>query len=398
MAALRAALRLRFLQLVGTVLRRRVRPSAPAQPLRVLLVRPDHIGDVLLASPAVALLGASLPGAEFTYLVGPWSVDLARHGPLGDTVRTLEFPGFTRRPKGSLLQPYVLLWRAARQLRARRHDAAVIFRPDHWWGALLALAAGIPVRLGHDRPEPRPLLSHAISVPQGLHAAEQALALARAAVAALGGTPRESVDGRPLFRVLPEEEAAAERFFVQHGLGARPVVALQPSAGAPLKSWPPERWAAVADGLTRGGADVLLSGGPEDGPLLAEVRAHMAAPPAAVLCAQPLGMVGAVLRRCALVCGPDGGVLHLAAALGVPTVRLYGPAPPQVFGPWPPRTDQRVLITGSLACVPCGRLVDPPCGAGRLPACMLALTVEEVLGAAREVLCTAAGPAMSAGH
>jgi ADP-heptose:LPS heptosyltransferase len=371
---------------MGAMLQGRVRPSLPGQPQRVLLIRPDHIGDVLLTSPAVALIGASLPGVEFTYLVGPWSADLARHGPLGDTVCSLEFPGFTRRPKGGLLQPYVLLWHAARQLRDRRHQAAIVFRPDHWWGALLALAAGIPLRIGYDRPETRPLLSHAIAAPEGLHAAEQALALARAAIAALGGAPLESVDERPVFRLLPGEEAVAELFFARHGLGARPLVALQPSAGAPLKSWPAERWAAVADGLTRGGADVLLSGGPADGSMLAEVQAHMAKPPAAVLCGQPLGVVAAVLRRCALACGPDGGALHLAAAVGVPTVRLYGPAPPEVFGPWPPRTDQRVLTTRSLACVPCGHLADPPCGASRLPACMVALTVEEVLAAAREVL------------
>jgi ADP-heptose:LPS heptosyltransferase len=90
--------------------------------------------------------------------------------------------------------------------------------------------------------------------------------------------------------------------------------------------------------------------------------------------------------------------LHLAAALGVPTVRLYGPAPPEVFGPWPPRADQRVLITRSLACVPCGHLVDPPCGATRLPACMLALTADEVLAAARQVLCATSGPTIGIGH
>jgi hypothetical protein len=67
-------------------------------------------------------------------------------------------------------------------------------------------------------------------------------------------------------------------------------------------------------------------------------------------------------------------------------VRLYGPASPAQYGPWPPRADQRVLMTRALACVPCGHLEDPPCGAGRMPACLLSLSVDEVVAAAMDLL------------
>ncbi|HEY0580638.1 MAG TPA: hypothetical protein VGE94_00545, partial [Chloroflexota bacterium] len=58
-----------------------------------------------------------------------------------------------------------------------------------------------------------------------------------------------------------------------------------------------------------------------------------------------------------------------------------------VFGPWPPRPDQRVLLTNALPCVPCGHLEAPPCGAERLPACMLALGVTDVLKAVETLVC-----------
>ena len=102
-----------------------------------------------------------------------------------------------------------------------------------------------------------------------------------------------------------------------------------------------------------------------------------------------LKVTAALFERCALVIGLDSGAAHLAGAVGTPTVRLYGPAPVAKYGPWP-RTapDQRVLTTDQLACVPCGYLEDPPCGARSEPACLLALSVEKVLGAAKACLDT----------
>src|SRR5438128_1363725 len=84
-----------------------------AGPTRVLLLRPDHVGDVLLTAPAVALLRASLPGARLDYVVGPWSADAARHGPTVDRVWPLAYPGFTRRRRANLVAPYAVLVREA---------------------------------------------------------------------------------------------------------------------------------------------------------------------------------------------------------------------------------------------------------------------------------------------
>jgi heptosyltransferase-2/heptosyltransferase-3 len=347
-------------------------------------VRPDHIGDVLLSTPALGALRATFPEAELTYLVGPWSAEVARRGPPVH-VQTLSFPGFTRRPKANLLAPYAILGRAAVGLRRKRFDLAVVLRPDHWWGALLALAAGIPTRVGFDVPETQPLLSHSLRLDPQRHAAEQALALA-AYVAELSGRDLTTLAAEPTFRLCEAEHRAAASLLAERGLDVtRALVGIQPSSGAALKSWPVAAWAELADRLREAGLEVLLIGGPDDTSLLASIRTHQAAP-AVALSGQSLGVSAALYARCAVLVGLDGGGPHLAAAVGTPTVRLYGPASPAQYGPWPPRGDQRVLMTRALACAPCGHLENPPCGAPRLPACLLALEVDEVFAAITDLL------------
>ena len=352
-------------------------------PRRILLLRPDHIGDVLLTAPAVALLRASLPAAHLTYIVGPWSLAVARHGPPVDSLRTLRYPGFTRRPGQHAIAPYLLLAQEAARLRREAYDLAVIFRPDHWWGALLALAAGIPVRVGGATPETRPLLTH-LRATSGTHAVEQARSLARLALDTINATPVEPGDPG-VFRVTPQASDAADNLWRRLSLSEHRVVAIHPSAGAPLKSWPVERWAGLADALHADGFAVVLVGAPQDGPLLSAIAARTSqAPP--LVHGQPLEVSAAIYRRSHIVVALDSGAAHLAQAVGTPTVRLYGPAPPATFGPWPPRPDQRVLSSTRLACVPCGDLEAPPCGARALPACLLALGVADVLNAVRAQL------------
>jgi ADP-heptose:LPS heptosyltransferase len=355
----------------------------------VLLLRPDHIGDVLLTAPAVGLLRASLPRAELTYIVGPWSLEAARHGPRVDGLRTLVYPGFARRRNAHPLAPYIQLAVTAARLRAERFDLVVVFRPDHWWGALLGLAAGIPIRVGGSTPETDALLTHTRGANPDEPAAEQAFHIARLALQVCGSQEAESgvvASGDAVFTISAASRAAAASLWNKHALVARQVVAIQPSAGAPLKSWPVDRWAGLADSLERQGLAVLLCGGPDDAALLSAIQARMANPPAAAACGQSLDVSAAIYERCALLIGLDGGAAHLAAAVDTPTVRLYGPTPAEVFGPWPASTNQRVVRTDKLACAPCGHLESPPCGATTLPACLLALGVDDVLNVVSAVL------------
>src|SRR5689334_4822805 len=113
-ASLNDRLRRRLLVAIGRALVRPAPAHLPPRP-RVLLIRPDHLGDVLLAGAGIARLRAALPDAHLTELVGPWSREVARRGPAVDALLTWELPGFSRRPKRGPLAPYWSLLRLARR-------------------------------------------------------------------------------------------------------------------------------------------------------------------------------------------------------------------------------------------------------------------------------------------
>ena len=98
------------------------------------------------------------------------------------------------------------------------------------------------------------------------------------------------------------------------------------------------------------------------GQALPAIQAHMSHLPAAVAYGQPLGVSAAMYQRCKLLVGPDGGGAHLAAAVGTPTVRLYGPASSAVFGPWPPAETAKVLVTERARVRTVRSSGTPPCG------------------------------------
>lgn len=395
---LRQHARLLLLQLAGRLLPPGQAPAQLPGGASILVIRPDHLGDLLLAAPAVALLRGSLPGARLTYLVGPWGEEAARRGPPVDEVVTCRFPGFTRQSKPSPLQPYRLLLAEAARLGGR-FQAALVMRPDHWWGALLAALARIPLRLGYGVSECAPLLTHALPWPSRAEAPPGNLEQVNAALVRrlLELAPRAEVSATaesPLFRVLPEERAFAAALAAEDGLGAgQPLVALHPGSGAVLKGWPVNRWIEVGSALAaRFDARVLVTGSEEELPLADQVARGIGASAASVAGRTSLGQLAALLELAQCALGPDCGPMHLAAAMGTPTVRLFGPTDPRLFMPLG-RSDQ-VALTVELPCRPCGRLEQPPCGARLEPACLMGIGVEQVVAAASTAL--GAGPGASA--
>lgn len=361
-------------------------------PRRLLLIRPDHLGDVLWLTPALRALRQGYPEAEITVAIGPWSKPILADNRDYDALLTIDFPGFTRRPKENPLAPYRLLRETAQELRAHRFDAALILRDDHWWGAMLAATAGIPRRIGFAHPDVAPFLTDPLPLPSDEHTALGNLRLVDALlrVADQPTLPRSSIGARrapldhPLVFVIPEAAERHAAALIASLDQVRPIVAIHASAGVPVKLWDEERLALVADRLAEEyGAQIVLTGSNGDGGLTGAVAAAMTTAP-------PLDLTGrtnipeliALYRRCALVIGPDSGALHMAVAADVPTIHLYGPADPIRFGPWGDPRRQRVISAG-MRCERCGDLSPTrPRGA----ACMLAIGPDKVLTAARELL------------
>jgi ADP-heptose:LPS heptosyltransferase len=428
-------IRLQFLRILGLLARPFVRrPSATVAAL--LYIKPDHLGDLLLATPALAALRQRCPDTRITAIVGPWAEVVLRRNPDIDLLLTCPFPGFERRPTAdgrrpttddrrpqmitscllslvsrlfSVARPYLTLLRYALLLRAGRYDLAIIGRDDHWWGAALALLAGVPRRVGFAVPECRPFLTDALPWHPRDHVTAQGLALAES-VARDHRPP--TTDHRPpmhntqhairnttrisQFSILSSQFQArfdppqgditwADAWLRAQGIGVDDrLVVLHPGTGGPAKLWFPERWSAVADALVEAGAGLLLTGGPGEEPLVEAVAARMSMRPPTLAGQTTIGQLAALLRRAVLVLGVDSGPLHLAAAQGVPTIHLYGPGDAGRFGPWSDPT-RHVVIRADLWCSPCGVFGACPRGLAR-PECMEAITVFDVADRARRLL------------
>lgn len=384
------------------ILARLARPLArrPPQALRrVLVIKPDHLGDLLLATPALTALRKALPEARLVGLVGPWSRRMWEGNGDLDALAELPFPGFARAAGGrSRLAPYLLLLRYALLLRWGRYDAALLLRDDHWWGAALAALAGIPVRVGQAHPLCAPFLTHPLRYDPREHATHQALAVVEAAVLGHGGGQGRqvrvaepsasgqtwlSVPGHPPTRFFPtaDERAWADAWAAEELRPGERLVVIHPGTGGAAKHWLPERWAAVGDALAaRPGARLLLTGGPGEGELVAQVAGLMARRPLTLAGRTSVGQLAALLGRAALVLGVDSGPLHLAVSQGTPSVHLFGPSDPARFGPWGDPARHRVLRAG-LWCSPCGVFAACPRGTAG-PECMALLTVGAVTAAA----------------
>jgi lipopolysaccharide heptosyltransferase II len=352
------------------------------EPHKILLIRPDHLGDVFFTTPALRLLRSAWPQTKITYMVGEWSKEIVKNNPNVDEVLTCPFPWFTRRPKTSLVAPYILLLREARRLRAYDFDLAINLRFDFWWGAMLAYYAAIPERVGYDIKECRPFLSRAIPYVSGRHEVEQNLFLAKECI---GGERANVAEGDSAleFRTTPADEAFAEGRLASI-LCQRPIIAIHPGTGAAVKLWTSEGFAQVADTLAQcHGAQIVLTGSPAEENLLHEIANQMGHSPL-IIADATLSQLAVVFRRCDLAVGVDSGAMHLAVAMGTPSAHLYGPVSDATFGPWGDR-ERHVVVKSDLPCIPCDRL---DYGGQELDEhlCVKSISPEQVLGAAERLL------------
>jgi ADP-heptose:LPS heptosyltransferase len=352
--------------------------------VRIVLARPDHLGDVLLTLPAVTTLRSALPGAHITYLAADSVAAVPRHCPAVDATLTAPFPPLSSWPDTPGWSDVVA---ALAPTLHGRFDVAILPRlDDHVSGALVA-AADVPVRLGYGSPRTLPYLTVALPPPGRRHVVTVATELARAAVDLLGESVRAGLSGLPCFVPTAQDEDEATRLLGSPPQGGvRGPFVLHPGSGWPIKNWPPARWGHLAGTIARRyGTAPLVTGGPGEGALVHAVVDASGGRARGLAGHLSLGGLAALFRRARVVIATDGGPLHLAAMLGVPVVGLYGPADPVEFGPWC-REDRRRIVRAQLPCSPCRTLDRPPCGEPIEPPCIREIAAETVLGAVTDLL------------
>lgn len=370
--------------------RGRVPPPLRDAP-HILLIRPDFLGDLVLTTPVIHALRTAAPRAQLSMMVGPWSKEIVARHPDLDLILTCPFPG-VRGPHKKKLKPLLLL-QVAKQLRHERYDLAINLCLKSWWTSALIYLAGIPRRTGYASKHSAPFLTQALPVPSGEHLSVSSLCLISAGLQSLGYPPLVepyTPERYPLdFTLTAGEQQWACQFLNAGGImPATPIVIIHPGAGAAVKCWRSEGWATCATILTRASLNplplhFLLTGTPKERPLLEEIAGLTTARTTLVTQAS-VGQLAALMRRAQLVLGVDSGPLHLAVAQGVPTVRIYGPIDPRIFGPWGSPGEHPVIISPHrcLSCVtiPCGNLDFPPRTLAFHP-CVRLVSEQHVLGA-----------------
>ncbi|MEP6987828.1 MAG: lipopolysaccharide heptosyltransferase II [Chloroflexota bacterium] len=347
---------------------------------RILLIRPDHLGDVLLTAPAIRALKNANPQLEIHALVGPWSADVIANFPEIDLVLTLAFPGFSRTAKINLRSPYQLAVSTAARLRRIGYGSAIIMRPDHWWGALVAQLAGIPTRIGYDLPDVAPYLTEAVTHAHE-HAVIQNLRLFKKWI-----PTTKTEDLVNAFMVHENDQAYIKGYLGAWGIHKdKPIFCIHPGTGTAVKHWTEEGWAQVADILTEQlDAQVIFTGSASELPLVQRIAHSMKQ--TAIIMAGDTGVnqLAALFQRAKVVLGPDSGPLHLAAAVQTPTVTLFGPADPIEFGPWG-SPQKHIVLTTDIGCRPC-HVIDWSGDDLAYHPCVREITVGRVLEAARRVV------------
>jgi heptosyltransferase-2 len=342
---------LRLLRIVpplpGPLVRDRVR--------KILLIRIDRLGDLVLSTPALRAMRESYPSAEIHVLVAGYARDIVAGNRHVDRVLvhgTAPLDG--------------------------DYDIAVALHPGMTPNRL-AFRSGAPYRAGYSGWGGSFFLTHAVRDDRAVrvrHETESALEL----VSLFGAS---TADHSTEVSVTETGENAAEEFLRSRGLaGSHPLIGLHPGSRQPYLRWRTEGFAAVADALIeRHNASVIFFAGAAERPLADKVATHMRHTP---VIADELGLATliSVIKRCDLFIANSTGPLHIAAGLGVPVVALFGPTHP-LDSPhmWGPRSPRSIVLTAAPAC---GRRCQPTdCPSY---SCIRDIPPEQVLAAARSLL------------
>lgn len=370
-------------------LRAVTRTRPPGAVRRILLLRLERIGDLLMTLDAIQLARATWPQAQIDLVVGEWNAPLARLIPGVDHLEIVSVPWLAR---GADADSWPTLLAKARSWRARRYDVAINFEPDirsnllMWW-------SGAPVRAGYSTGGGGAFLTSRAPYDPRSHVSVNAEAL----IARVASITRSVIaDGVPLRTArltVPDAARAGVRTRIANEM--RPLIGIHVSGGRESKQWHLDRFAEVGRRLGRDRrGTIVLTGTASDRAMVETVRnrlsehaGHASTGFAVIDAAGSTDLVAlaALLESLDVLITGDTGPMHLAAAVGTAVVALFGPSDPGRYGPR--AALERVLVAADVPCRPCGQVRLPPerCR-GHVPDCLDALSVDRVVAAANALL------------
>ncbi len=340
---------------------------------RILLTRLKFIGDVVLTTPLIQTLRETFPSAYIAYLGDSQAVSLLEGNPYLDEIFSVDFSkrGFIKR-----IQLFYILNRC-------RFDLVIdLFCNPR--SALFSFATGAAVRVGGDLPGRGKLYTIRI---KDDGTPKSAIAFHYQSLKAVG---IEAKSFETKIFLTEEEKKEAMRYLEWQDIDlSKPLVALHPGGTWPAKLWPAERFAELADLLrAKTHAQVLLTRGPGDGETVKKVEnavvGHVLSLP--VL---PLRQLAAIISHCSAYAANDSGPMHIAPALGIPTIGIFGPGEENIWFPYttafPGGSGKHVALRRDVPCHPCHLNVCNRPGSLYME-CMNLLSVHDVFDAVQERL------------
>lgn len=349
---------------------------------RLLCVRLDSMGDVLMTTPALRAFKQAGEGRSVTLLTSRAGAAVAPF--IREIDGSIEFiaPWMKASEKEETYDTALI-----EELKACRFDAAAIFTvysQSPLPAAYLCYLAGIPLRLAHCRENPYRLLTDWVPDPEPQHMIRHEVRRQLDLAAEVGC---RTTDERLSFTVPKRARAAAAIALRTAEIGTEePLIVVHPGASAPSRCYPARSFARAMDlVLQRTDGAVIFTGSAEEVALVEAIRAQMARKSYSLAGRLTLAELGALLERAALLIANNTGPVHIAAALGTPVVDLYALTNPQ-HTPWGVRN--AVLFED----VPCRFCYKSVCPMGHHN-CLNLVAPEAVAAAAEQLLRTDAAPA-----
>lgn len=344
----------------------KINKKLPLDGINKILIRGTNwIGDAILTVPAVDSIRAAYPKAHIAVLAKPWVADIYEMFTAVDEVIIYQ----------KEYDNALGVFRLAKLLKKRKFDLAILLQ-NAIEAAIIAFAAGIPLRAGYDSDCRGILLTHSVHRSEEirkLHQTDYYLEMVKAL-----GCAAVNKEMHLETKISRQEAACVRQKYLPDP--EKEIIGIAPGAAyGPAKRWFPARFAAVADKIAGAFAcQIILLGGKSDNDTAEEVRSL--AQTSVLNLAGNTNLKEAVLliSQCRLFISNDSGLMHVAGALNIPTIAIFGSTNPQTTSPV---GNQSVVIHREVACSPCLKKTCPTDFK-----CMELITVEDIWQAAQKIL------------
>lgn len=339
----------------------------PREGIHKILIRGTNwIGDAVMTLPAVASIRATYPKAHIALLAKPWVADVYKL--FSDVDEIIVYERKFDNAAG--------VFRLAQRLKEKKFDLAILLQ-NAIEAAIIAVAAGIPLRAGYDSDARGLLLTHRVRRTREIKKIHQT-GYYLEMVKALGCVPV----GREVHvetKINPAEGQHILRKFLPEGTDKK-LIGIAPGATyGPAKKWFPERFAAVADALSgKFSTQIMILGGKSDGETAREVLKQSRSKLINLAGQTTLLEAIYLISQCRLFISNDSGLMHIAGALNIPTVAIFGSTNPVTTSPV---GNQSVIVREEVPCSPCLKKTCPTNFR-----CMGMISVEDVLRVAWNLL------------